>query len=69
MVALSLTFYMLFVQVLLDQLTFGPFCNALFMSYIAMVVEGETHSSRAASAERRMILEYGAWKCLPGYRS
>ncbi|CAL5219508.1 g1351 [Coccomyxa viridis] len=29
-------------RVLLDQLTFGPFCNALFMSYIAMVVEGRS---------------------------
>ncbi len=43
---------LLFPQVLLDQLTFGPFCNALFMSYIAMVVEGETCSSLAASTER-----------------
>ncbi len=33
------------MQVLLDQLTFGPFCNAIFMSYIALVVEGEAHAS------------------------
>jgi len=32
------------LQVLLDQLTFGPLCNAIFMSYIALVVEGKAWS-------------------------
>ena len=41
------------LQVLLDQLTFGPLCNAIFMSYIALVVEGEawSHLSTIAVAQ------------------
>ena len=42
---------MLLLQVLLDQLTFGPFCNAVFMSYIALVVEGEARFLYAATGQ------------------
>ena len=50
----------LLLQVLLDQLTFGPFCNALFMSYIAMVVEGEDSSLASSTERRRRSLVYRA---------
>jgi hypothetical protein len=28
------------MQVLMDQLSYGPACNLLMMSYIALVIEG-----------------------------
>ena len=61
---------LLFLQVLLDQLTFGPFCNAVFMSYIALVVEGEAHFFVASpcTLNRRIayrsIVRESSW-CLP----
>ena len=30
------------VRILLDQLTYGPLCTALYMGFVALVVEGET---------------------------
>ena len=43
------------LQVLLDQLTFGPFANAVFMSYIALVVEGEARSFFANDRENSSL--------------
>ncbi len=36
-------------KTLLDQLSYGPLCNALYMTYVALVVEGASHPWRFQS--------------------
>lgn len=53
-------------KTLLDQLTFGPWCNALFMSYMALVVEGRSLSSTTSKVRAEFAgVQARGWRLWP----
>ncbi|BDA42748.1 Peroxisomal membrane protein PMP22 [Coccomyxa sp. Obi] len=53
-------------KVLLDQLTYGPFNNILFMSYIALIVEGRSWEFTQAKLFRDFAgIQKNGWRLWP----
>ena len=53
-------------QVLLDQSTYGPLCNVLFMSFAGLALEGlSLHALRDRIANNFVSVQLNGWKLWP----
>ena len=55
-------------QVALDQLTYGPLCNILMISYLSLVVEGRSPTATSKRLRRDYpAIQLNGWKlwCAP----
>ncbi|KAK9830985.1 hypothetical protein WJX81_005416 [Elliptochloris bilobata] len=57
---------LLLQKVALDQLTYGPLCNILLMSYVALLVEGRSLTfTKAKLMQDYPAVQLNAWKVWP----